>query len=214
MTGSMESLRRANARLVEKVLELTEELARARHSTYRDSMTGLPNRSLLRDRLEQSMALSARYRQQVALLKIDVDGFKHINDRLGEAAGDQLLQQVAQRLSGCVRRCDTVCRYGGDEFVVMLPEIASAAAVHTVVAKIRARLHAPYALNKEVVSITATIGTAIYRGDGQDCDRLLDQADSAMCLEKAAGGFGRHAAPHGSTVVALPLPRNAAVHEY
>jgi diguanylate cyclase (GGDEF)-like protein len=192
---TVDSLRRTNAQLATKLLRLTQELAHARHGAYHDPLTGLPNRALLSDRLGQSMAQAARQHHQVALLLIDLDGFKCVNDRFGHTGGDQLLRQVAKRLSGCVRRCDTACRYGGDEFVIMLPEIDSPAAVDAVVEKIRTRLFAPYALDKGIISITVSIGTAIYGGaGGQDCDELIEQADTAMYREKTSRDSGARAA--------------------
>ncbi len=188
------SLRRTNVRLATRVLRLTQELAQTRHFAYHDPLTGLPNRALLWDRLRQSLERAARYHHHVALLLIDLDGFKCVNDQFGHTAGDQLLRQVAARLVACVRRCDTACRYGGDEFVIMLPEIGAAAAVDAVTKKIRTRLFVPYALEKRMISITASIGTAIYRADGQDGNELLEQADAAMYHEKASRDSGRRTA--------------------
>jgi GGDEF domain-containing protein len=101
--GLVDTLRRTNARLATKLLRQSQELAQARHFAYHDQLTGLANRTLLRDRLRQAMAQAARSHRQVALLLIDLDGFKCVNDRFGHTAGDQLLRQVAQRLLGCIR---------------------------------------------------------------------------------------------------------------
>ena len=140
----IEMLARSNARLTKKVVRLKRAAAQARHFAYHDQLTGLPNRSLLMDRLTQALAQAARQHKQVGLLLLDLDQFKSVNDRLGHAAGDQVLQEVARRLSACIRSCDTACRYGGDEFVIMLPEIDSRANAETVARKIRTRLFAPY----------------------------------------------------------------------
>ena len=184
-------------RLTAKLRRLTRELTQVRHLGSHDSLTGLPNRALLSDRLHQAMAQCARNHRQLALLLIDLDGFKAVNDRLGHAAGDQLLRQVAKRLSGCIRSCDTACRYGGDEFLIMLPETEGPAAVEAVAQKIRAHLFAAYALDKGTVSMTASIGIAIYGAGGRNCSDLIDQADAAMYLEKAsrerAGAVARRA---------------------
>lgn len=195
--GLVDTLRRTNARLATKLLRQSQELAQARHFAYHDQLTGLANRTLLRDRLRQAMAQAARSHRQVALLLIDLDGFKCVNDRFGHTAGDQLLRQVAQRLLGCIRSCDTASRYGGDEFVIMLPEIDAPAGVDSVVEKIRMRLLAPYCLEKGMVSITVSIGTAIYRADVQDCTELIERADTAMYREKTFRGTDKRG-PSGS----------------
>lgn len=181
----IEMLARSNARLTKKLVRLKREAAQARHFAYHDQLTGLPNRSLLMDRLTQALAQAARQHKQVGLLLLDLDQFKSVNDRLGHAAGDQVLQEVAGRLSACIRSCDTACRYGGDEFVIMLPEIDGRANAEAVARKIRARLFAPYMLDHRVISLTASIGIAVYRSDGRDGSELIREADSAMYLAKA-----------------------------
>ena len=145
--------------------------------------------SLLLDRLKQAIAHSARQHKQVALLFIDLDKFKSINDKLGHAVGDRLLQQVAERLTACIRYGDTACRYGGDEFVIMLPEIDGQENAAAVTEKIRANLAAAYDLDGNFIEITASIGVAVYRDGGQNCSDLIKQADIAMYLAKAHGEF-------------------------
>ena len=183
----IEKLVRSNARLTRKLVLLRREAAQARHLAYHDQLTGLPNRSLLMDRLTQAMAQAARQHKQVGLLLLDLDQFKSVNDRLGHAAGDSVLQQVARRLSASIRSCDTACRYGGDEFVIMLPEIDGWASANAVAHKIRTRLAAPYLLDDRVIVLTASIGIAMYRADGRDGSELIREADSAMYLAKARG---------------------------
>ena len=183
----IEKLVRSNARLTRKLVLLRRETAQARHLAYHDQLTGLPNRSLLVDRLTQAMAQASRQHKQVGLLLLDLDQFKSVNDRLGHAAGDSVLQQVAKRLSASIRSCDTACRYGGDEFVIMLPEIDGWASANAVARKIRTRLAAPYVLDDRVIVLTASIGIAIYRADGRDVSELIREADSAMYLAKARG---------------------------
>ena len=180
-----EALRQTNARLRRKVILLGKKVAQARHFAYHDELTGLPNRSLLKDRLKQAMLQAARQHKQVALLLLDLDGFKDVNDTLGHGAGDKLLQQVASRLTACIRGGDTACRYGGDEFVVMLPEIDGQETAATVAEKIRTHLEAPYRIDGEVIAVMASIGTAVYRGAAQECDDLIRQADITMYLAKA-----------------------------
>jgi diguanylate cyclase len=181
----IETLAETNAGLSQKLIRLAEKCVHARHFGYHDELTGLPNRSLLLDRLKQAMTQSARQHKLLALLFIDLDKFKSVNDRLGHAAGDNLLQQVAKRLTACIRYGDTACRYGGDEFVIMLPEIDDEESTAAVTKKIRAHLAASYMVDGNVITVTASIGAAIYRGGGQNCSDLIEQADIAMYLAKA-----------------------------
>ena len=177
-------LRRANARLARTVRRLRRDISQARHFATHDSLTGLPNRRLLLDRLGQALAHATRYRTRVLLLVIDLDQFKLVNDTYGHTVGDELLRQVAGRLLACVRICDTVCRYGGDEFVVMLPQIDAAEDAEVICEKIRAHLAAPYAVGDEPLLATVSIGAALCREDGQTSSELIDRADAAMYLDK------------------------------
>jgi diguanylate cyclase len=208
--GALTRLRRTNARLAMKLRRLTHDLAQARRLSHHDLLTGLPNRALLFERLEQAMAQSVRNHHQLALLLLDLDGFMAINDRLGHAAGDQLLRQVADRLSGCIRSGDTACRYGGDEFLIMLPETQGPAA-EAVAQKLRSRLLTSYALDRGIVSIIASIGTVIYRGEEKGCDALIEQADAAMYLEKASRESAAAAACRPAQPAAAPRVGDLAV---
>ena len=114
------------------------------------------------------------------MLLLKLDGFKGVNDRLGHAAGDQVLQQVAKRLNDCVRVADTVCRYGGDEFVLVLPEIEHDNTAGVVADKIRTHLDAPYRVDGNVIAIKASIGIAVYPNNGEDYRSLIEHADLAM----------------------------------
>ena len=154
---------------------------------YHDPITGLPNRSLLYDRLKLALNRAERDGQGVAVLFLDLDRFKSINDTLGHAAGDQLLQQVAGRLENCVRSSDTVARLGGDEFVVLISAVESDHAVGTVVMKILEQLGEPYRISEHEVYTTASIGIALYPRDGRDADDLLKNADMAMYQAKEGG---------------------------
>jgi len=186
----VETLVKRDSRLKERFLRLARTEAQVRHVAYHDELTGLPNRSLLLDRFNQAVAQGARQGRQVALLFLDLDGFKNVNDRLGHAAGDKLLQQVAGRLTACLRAGDTACRYGGDEFVIMLPEVDGHETAATVAEKIRIRLAAPYAVDGGTIAVTASIGTAVYPVDGQDYGTLMQQSDIGMYRAK-----GRSSAP-------------------
>lgn len=152
-----------------------------------DGLTNLPNRTVLNDRLAQAMALAQRYGQQLAVLFLDVDRFKHINDSLGHEIGDRLLREAAQRLLSCVRNSDTVSRHGGDEFVILLPRLAHAADAAVCAEKILVALSAPYYIDEHKLHLTASIGIAAYPDDGMDAQTLMKHADFAMYHAKDVG---------------------------
>jgi diguanylate cyclase (GGDEF)-like protein/PAS domain S-box-containing protein len=152
-----------------------------------DSLTALPNRVLLNDRLSEAIALSGRYRRQLALLFLDLDRFKHINDSLGHLVGDGLLQSVGRRLFTCVRSSDTVSRLGGDEFVVLLWEIRHARDAAITADKILKALREPHQIMQHELHITGSIGIVTYPDDGTDAETLLKKADVAMYHAKDTG---------------------------
>lgn len=159
---------------------------------FYDPLTGLPNRRLLQDRLEKALAASTRHKREGALLFIDLDNFKTLNDTLGHDIGDLLLQQVGQRLTGCVRESDSVARLGGDEFVVMLEDLSedkqeAASQVEAVCEKILAELNQPYQLAQYAYRNTPSIGVSLFANHEKTIDELLKQADLAMYQAKAAG---------------------------
>jgi diguanylate cyclase (GGDEF)-like protein len=156
----------------------------------RDFLTGLPNRALLTDRLEQAIALAQRHRNAVALMYLDLDNFKEINDSLGHSVGDLLLQSVAKRLQGCVRSSDTVSRQGGDEFVVLLSEVQSAPDAVLAAEYIINALTEPHMLGDHRLSVTVSIGLSLYPDDGTDADEILRNADIAMYHAKRNGRDG------------------------
>ncbi|WP_269533882.1 GGDEF domain-containing protein [Chitinimonas sp. BJYL2] len=179
-----ETLEQTNARLRKRLIRMASMLQAARYGEQHDPLTGLANRSLMMDRLQQSLALANRMAHQVAVLMIDLDGFKMVNDNFGHQAGDQLLQQVAERLVTCIRDCDTAARVGGDEFVVLLPQIATATALPVVMDKLRRSLGAPYVLEHESLHIGASIGVATCKGMPLLAKDLLALADRDMYLIK------------------------------
>jgi diguanylate cyclase (GGDEF)-like protein/PAS domain S-box-containing protein len=152
-----------------------------------DSLTDLPNRSLLNDRLGQALAVARRHRTALALLYLDLDRFKHINDSLGHLVGDRLLQSVALRLSDCVRATDTVSRLGGDEFVILLSEVAQEEDAATCADKLLQAIRMPYVLDERELHVTASIGIVVHPGDGTAVEALLQNADSAMYEAKNRG---------------------------
>ena len=157
------------------------------HHANFDALTGLPNRRLFRDRLDQEVRKAARSGQQVALLFIDLDRFKQVNDLLGHDAGDTLLAQAANRIKGCVRDADTVARLGGDEFTVILTTLDSLARVELVCQKILETLESPFHIGKEVAYMSGSIGVTIYPNDAITSEELIRKADQAMYAAKNAG---------------------------
>lgn len=161
-----------------------------RFLAHHDPLTGLPNRLLLRDRMEQAVALAGRMQSCVALMILDLDRFKTINDSLGHPVGDALLKEVVERLKGCVRESDTISRQGGDEFIILLNDVRDSEAVARVADKINQCMAAPVVLDKHVLNTTFSIGIALYPNDGLDFDSLLQKADTAMYHAKESGRNG------------------------
>ncbi len=154
---------------------------------HRDPLTGLPNRLLLKDRIEQSFVHAERQGEQVALLFLDLDNFKAINDSLGHPIGDTLLQMVAKRLQGCVREADTISRQGGDEFVIVLTELDDSDTISTIAGKILQELVTPFCVEQHELSTSISIGIAVFPEDGENFNTLLQKADTAMYQAKEAG---------------------------
>jgi diguanylate cyclase (GGDEF)-like protein len=161
--------------------------ARVEYLAYHDGLTGLPNRSMFSKFLSQSISEAHRYGRHLAVAFLDLDRFKQINDTLGHEAGDQLLQEVAVRLKGCVRDSDTVARLGGDEFVVLLPELEDEKYAALVAEKILAAVAKPFTLMGQEFRVTASIGISTYPQDGLDEQTLTKNADIAMYQAKAEG---------------------------
>ena len=187
-------LREANERLVTAAVQaqvMTEAAqdaaARLAHMAAHDYLTSLPNRALLTDRLAQAMALARRRGKRVALMYLDVDHFKHINDSLGHAVGDALLQQLAQRLQACVRESDTVCRQGGDEFVVLLAEVDQPKDAALAAAKVIDALGSPCLIGEHHLHVGVSIGVSIFPDDAADVESVLRNADTAMYYAKRNG---------------------------
>ncbi len=160
---------------------------RAEHLAYHDTLTGLPNRSLFSKLLVQGIAQARRNDRRLAVLFLDLDRFKHINDTLGHAAGDELLREVARRLTSCLRDSDTVARLGGDEFVALLPELGDPKYAATVARKILAAVGQPFELAGQELRVTASIGISVYPQDGLDEQALTKNADIAMYQAKGDG---------------------------
>jgi diguanylate cyclase (GGDEF)-like protein/PAS domain S-box-containing protein len=177
-------------RMVGVAMDITDrKLAEQRiaHMAHHDALTGLPNRVLLRDRIQQAIAQAHRNGTQLAVLFIDLDRFKMINDSLGHQLGDRLLQSVASRILVCVREGDTVSRVGGDEFVIVIPEIEAASDASAVASKILEVLAASFHLHGNDLHVAASIGISLYPSDGSDAETLMRNADTAMYHAKDSG---------------------------
>jgi diguanylate cyclase (GGDEF)-like protein/PAS domain S-box-containing protein len=169
------------------ITERKQAEERVRHLAHYDALTDLPNRTLFQDRLQQALIQAQRENNQVAVMFIDLDRFKVINDTLGHNIGDLLLQAVAQRLTNCIRQGDTVCRQGGDEFVILLPKINHAEDAALVAQKILESVAKPYYLDKHELHISSSIGISFYPNDGVTAEALMKNADVAMYRAKELG---------------------------
>ena len=152
-----------------------------------DPLTGLPNRRLLADRIEKAMQHVGRNHQTMAVMYVDIDGFKEVNDRHGHQCGDELLKQVANRLRGATRREDTVARIGGDEFIILLPDVACADDVAHPASKVLRSLATTFDIDGLPVRVTASIGVAFYPDDAEDTESLIARADNALYEAKRSG---------------------------
>lgn len=157
------------------------------HAAEHDFLTGLPNRMLLNDRISQAIASAPRHLKHVAVLFLDLDGFKHINDSLGHSVGDKVLQSVAKRLGDCVRGADTVSRQGGDEFVILLSEVEQAEDAAITARRMLQSVAEPQSIGPHELHVTTSIGLSIYPDDGLDAETLIRNADTAMYQAKENG---------------------------
>jgi diguanylate cyclase (GGDEF)-like protein len=184
----------ANQHLVVAAVRSQTMVEAAEHATLqmsikaeRDFLTGLPNRALLSDRLAQSIALAIRHCERLAVLYVDLDNFKDINDSFGHSVGDQLLQSAARRLERCIRHSDTVSRQGGDEFVVLLSEVESAQDAACVSEKLIKAMAKPHLIDGHELKVTLSIGVSLFPDDAGDAETLLTNADTAMYHAKRLG---------------------------
>ena len=180
-------LQAANEQLQAEISDRRQAETRARHLADHDALTGLPNRRLLEDRLTQALALSHRNRKQTAVMFVDLDRFKIINDSVGHSAGDVVLKEVAERLIKQLRVVDTICRMGGDEFVVVLPEIKRSSDAANVAAKILETVSQPFKVEDRELTITPSVGISVFPEDGRDAETLIRNADAAMYHAKQTG---------------------------
>jgi diguanylate cyclase (GGDEF)-like protein/PAS domain S-box-containing protein len=160
------------------------EMQKMSHLAQHDGLTGLPNRVLLTERLNQALGLAKRQHKQVALLFLDMDNFKQVNDIFGHSVGDQLLQDVAASMVTCVRETDTVSRHGGDEFVILLSQIEGIDDAVRVAEKLLARFALPRTIAGHELQVALSIGISVYPENGVDADTLMRNADTAMYTSK------------------------------
>jgi diguanylate cyclase (GGDEF)-like protein len=184
-TARIRELEYANKCLEERLSMVQRDEAKAQMYANYDELTGLPNRRLLKDRLEQALLQAARQTRPVALILLDLDDFKGVNDSLGHRVGDQVLRVAAKRISSGTRGGDTACRYGGDEFVIMLVEFNDIRTVDDVVGKVQAKLSKPYLVRGVTIRMSASVGRVIYPDDGDCLETLIEKADNALYSAKA-----------------------------
>ncbi|MBI1942283.1 MAG: EAL domain-containing protein, partial [Betaproteobacteria bacterium] len=187
LASDVTALNRAQQHQRRASRELATIAARLEFLAHHDSLTELPNRNVLQERLRQAVSLARRHRKQLALLFVDLDHFKNVNDSLGHGAGDSLLQAVAVRLRECVRQEDMVARLGGDEFCILLQDISDPHEAASVAQKLLAELSEPCRVGEHDLYVSASIGIACLPGDGHDMETLLKHADAAMYRAKAQG---------------------------
>ena len=175
-------------------IQLTSEISERRRAeqqvetlSFYDNLTGLPNLELLRDRTSKALSTLSRDAQQVALLYMDIDGFKDVNDSLGHACGDTLIRELGSRLQGLLRSSDTLCRATGDEFVILMPDVENAESVGLLAERILHGLQRPFLLHGHLQTISLSLGAAVAPHDGQDCETLLRNAETAMYQAKQDG---------------------------
>jgi diguanylate cyclase (GGDEF)-like protein len=214
---SSSQLREANEQLVLSMLRaqtdaetIATALAEVSRSVELDALTALPNRILLLGRFVQAIANARRHGTRMALLFLDLNNFKQINDTLGHATGDKVLQLAAHRLASMVRDADTVSRYGGDEFLILLTEVSDASDATLVAGKVIEALGAPSLVGDHVLRLTVSVGISIYPDDGEDAETLIDRADAAMYRAKrlGLGSFASHGdeLPSEWSLQSPPLP--------
>ena len=173
--------------VVRDVTERTYAEEQIKHLAYHDALTGLPNRLLFKDRLTVALSHAQRGHERLAVLFLDLDRFKVINDSLGHTAGDQLLQAVAWRIQSCVRESDTVARLGGDEFTLLLPQLTHSEDAARVAQKILQAVQHPFTVEGRELFITTSVGISLYPEDGEEAETLIKNADTAMYQAKAEG---------------------------
>lgn len=181
------SIQQPYIQLISEISERRRAEQQVETLSFYDNLTGLPNLELLRDRTSKALSTLSRDAQQVALLYMDIDGFKDVNDSLGHACGDTLIRELGSRLQGLLRSSDTLCRATGDEFVILMPDVENAESVGLLAERILHGLQRPFLLHGHLQTISLSLGAAVAPHDGQDCETLLRNAETAMYQAKQDG---------------------------
>lgn len=181
------SIQQPYIQLISEISERRRAEQQVETLSFYDNLTGLPNLELLRDRTSKALSTLSRNAQQVALLYMDIDGFKDVNDSLGHACGDTLIRELGSRLQGLLRSSDTLCRATGDEFVILMPDVENAESVGLLAERILHGLQRPFLLHGHLQTISLSLGAAVAPHDGQDCETLLRNAETAMYQAKQDG---------------------------
>jgi diguanylate cyclase (GGDEF)-like protein len=184
-------LKKENERLERALCDASRRGSEANRLAHHDMLTGLPNRLLLIERLQQEIGAACRNQRQLALLFIDLDGFKEVNDGYGHMVGDRLLTSVARRINACIRGDDFACRYGGDEFVVLLTNVSNAESASEIAENICRHINFDYMIDGMECRVAASVGSALYPADGGNVSALLSHADASMYRSKAEHRVGR-----------------------
>jgi diguanylate cyclase (GGDEF)-like protein len=184
--STRERLQAENKRLMQKLEAASCRAVAAQRVAHHDGLTGLPNRLFLIGRMQKAVAAARQRQGQLALLFIDLDGFKTVNDDLGHGVADRLLKAVASRIAACVRSDDIACRYGGDEFVALLTNLNDASIADELLQKVRGHIAEDYTIAGHRIRITASIGLAVYPEHGDRYDLLMSHADAAMYRDKVS----------------------------
>ncbi len=193
--------------LADRAFNELEELTR---TSQHDGLTGTPNRALMQDRMEHAITVAYRHGTDIAVIFVDLDHFKDINDTMGHRVGDEVLTTVSRRLEAAVRDSDTVSRHGGDEFLVLLSEVAHPAHAAIIANKILASFDEPCQIDGHVLQVSVSLGIALYPKDAHDVATLISRADSAMYQAKKAGGARFEFFSHAASDVASP--QNNTLH--
>ena len=173
--------------MIAGTIERIQQERQINYMAYYDMLTGLPNRTLFRDRLNQSVMLAERRCEIIAVIFLDLDSFKNVNDTIGYEGGDELIRQVSRKLSASMRKSDTVSRFGGDEFLIMAHHLGSTTNVHKIADKVVSIFRTPFTVRNQEIYISASVGIAVYPYDGKDADTLIKNADIAMYEAKSKG---------------------------